>query len=223
MWGATNYGKLGFDAVENQLTPIMNDSLLDQKVINVSCGLNHTVVSCHDGKVFAFGQGKYYKLGYGELDSSFIPRQLKIQSKRYAPQVCARNNLSMAICGPYLYTWGYSGMNLLGRRFPHDESSEEEDEEGEKRERKQRIRGKLPDFIKCQMRVPDPPSAEERKFATKINQVAMGAVNIAVLMNSGALFMFGTDTYKQLGKPDSEVQAERKKRIEDEVEDVKYR
>jgi RCC1 and BTB domain-containing protein len=72
-WGGGIHGRLGHGVEGNEHQPKMVEDLMDEKIVFVSCGVFHTLCLNKDGVIFAFGEGKYGKLGISvDKDSKFI-------------------------------------------------------------------------------------------------------------------------------------------------------
>ena len=59
--GSNTYGQLGISDMKLDLkcSPVLVESLVNYKVIDVSCGQFHTIVLTHDGEAFAWGSNKF--------------------------------------------------------------------------------------------------------------------------------------------------------------------
>lgn len=81
--------------------PIPNDC----PVIQVSCGLHHTVVLLQNGEVYSFGSNIYGQLGVGNLTSHAGPVKVKIPTA--AVQVAAGSNHTVILMvNGEVYTFG---------------------------------------------------------------------------------------------------------------------
>ena len=63
--GSNTYGQLGISDMKLDLkcSPVLVESLVNYKVIDVSCGQFHTIVLTHDGEAFAWGSNKFGQCG----------------------------------------------------------------------------------------------------------------------------------------------------------------
>lgn len=88
-------------------------------VIQVSCGLHHTVVVTSAGEVFTFGSNQYGQLGTGDLQPMSSPVQVKISGT--ATQVAAGSNHTVILSSKgVVYTFGNNQKGQLGR-LPKDQ------------------------------------------------------------------------------------------------------
>ena len=112
-WGKNYYGQLGLDNRVRQNTPILCSSLSNEDVIDIKCGVDHTLVLTSNGDVLSCGSNEYGQLGR-ECDN-------------YSPSFQKIEDLSEIIrieCGYYhslcidinndLYVFGYNGYGQLG-------------------------------------------------------------------------------------------------------------
>lgn len=87
-------------------------------VIQIACGLHHTVVLTQSGEVFTFGSNQYGQLGTGDLLPYNGPVQVKLNS--FIVQVAAGSNHTVLLSSRgVVYTFGNHLKGQLGR-LPHD-------------------------------------------------------------------------------------------------------
>lgn len=87
-------------------------------VIQIACGLHHTVVLTQSGEVFTFGSNQYGQLGTGDLSPYIGPIQVKLNS--FIVQVAAGSNHTVLLSSRgVIYTFGNHLKGQLGR-LPHD-------------------------------------------------------------------------------------------------------
>lgn len=65
-WGRFWNGQLGRSTLDKGAVPSLVSELKGQKIIDVACGKNHTLALTEDGKVYAFGAGQDYAVGFGD-------------------------------------------------------------------------------------------------------------------------------------------------------------
>ena len=83
-------------------------------VIQISCGLHHTVVLTSAGEVFTFGSNQYGQLGTGDLQPVASPVQVKIPGM--ASQVAAGSNHTAVLTSKgIVFTFGSFQKGQLGR------------------------------------------------------------------------------------------------------------
>lgn len=74
-------------------------------VVQVSCGLHHTIVLTLTGEVFTFGSNQYGQLGTGDLQPHFSPVQVKVNGA--VCQVTAgSNHTALLTTKGVVYTFG---------------------------------------------------------------------------------------------------------------------
>lgn len=87
-------------------------------IIQIACGLHHTVALCDNGDVFTFGSNQYGQLGTGDLLPYSGPVQVKLNS--VIIQVAAGSNHTVLLSSRgVVYTFGNHLKGQLGR-LPHD-------------------------------------------------------------------------------------------------------
>lgn len=87
-------------------------------VIQIACGLHHTVVLTQSGEVFTFGSNQYGQLCTGDLLPYVGPVQVKLNS--CIVQVAAGSNHTVLLSSRgVIYTCGNHLKGQLGR-LPHD-------------------------------------------------------------------------------------------------------
>lgn len=88
-WGNPHFGKLGHVSKEEKHKSKMDSykptlyadksemdyvTGIDEEVVRVSCGKNHTVALTKSGKVYTWGYGKEGALGHGDLEQQNQPK-----------------------------------------------------------------------------------------------------------------------------------------------------
>lgn len=85
-------------------------------IVQISCGLHHTVVLTSAGEVFTFGSNQYGQLGTGDLQPIASPVQVKIPGMAIASQVAAGSNHTVILSSKgIVYTFGNYQKGQLGR------------------------------------------------------------------------------------------------------------
>ncbi|XP_055913946.1 E3 ubiquitin-protein ligase highwire isoform X3 [Eupeodes corollae] len=87
-------------------------------VVQIACGLHHTVVLTLTGEVFTFGSNQYGQLGTGDLQAVSGPVQVKVQGA--VSQIAAGSNHTVLLTHKgVVYTFGNYQKGQLGR-LPND-------------------------------------------------------------------------------------------------------
>ena len=75
--GSNAFGQLGQDkSVKAKNTPSLVEGLVDQFVVSVACGNQHSVAVTDTGLVYTWGYGKTGALGTGRSDNQYEPVML---------------------------------------------------------------------------------------------------------------------------------------------------
>lgn len=83
-------------------------------VVQVSCGLHHTVLLTLSGDVFTFGSNQYGQLGIGDLQPIHTPVQVKVKG-RVVQVVAGSNHTALLTASGHVYTFGKYNKGQLGR------------------------------------------------------------------------------------------------------------
>jgi E3 ubiquitin-protein ligase HERC2 len=118
-FGQGLYGKLGHGSSDDKFIPTLVNALKSHKIIDVACADTHTLCVTDQGKVFAFGDSDFGKLGIGATNGSQVP--ILVESLNNIKNVYSGTHFSMAISvdGMSIYTWGKSGR--LGHESAHED------------------------------------------------------------------------------------------------------
>ncbi|XP_054087808.1 E3 ubiquitin-protein ligase highwire isoform X1 [Zeugodacus cucurbitae] len=107
------------------LAPQMLNLPSSSPVVQVSCGLHHTVVLTLAGEVYTFGSNQYGQLGTGDLQPVNGPVKVHVQGA--ISQVCAGSNHTVLMTYKgMVYTFGNYQKGQLGRLpndFPRDKAA----------------------------------------------------------------------------------------------------
>ncbi|XP_075233828.1 X-linked retinitis pigmentosa GTPase regulator-like [Lycorma delicatula] len=115
VWGSNQHGQLGLgDGIKKSGVPVLLPAPDD--VVQISCGLYHTMLLSYDGKVFIFGHGESGKLGLGGNNS--VPFPIPVGFDELSSQIngiAAGGNYSMAFAEDgTVYAWGNNDHGQLG-------------------------------------------------------------------------------------------------------------
>lgn len=106
------------------LSPMRVNLPTNSAVVQVACGMHHTVVLTLSGECFTFGSNQYGQLGTGNLQAQHEPYALKVAGP--ICQVAAGSNHTVLLTGHgVVYTFGNHTKGQLGRvadsRVPVDD------------------------------------------------------------------------------------------------------
>ncbi|XP_073976386.1 MYC binding protein highwire isoform X3 [Rhodnius prolixus] len=87
---------------------------IDSPVVQVACGLHHTVVLVQSGEVYTFGSNSYGQLGVGDVMVRGGPVQVKLPAA--ATHIAAGSNHTVILTSKgHVYTFGAHQKSQLGR------------------------------------------------------------------------------------------------------------
>ena len=89
--GSNHYGCLGLadNFLESISEPRLVESLINEKIISVSCGANHTVAINDKNEVYSWGLGEMGALGTGDTITYYKPTLLRYFSTSRIPTILA--------------------------------------------------------------------------------------------------------------------------------------
>lgn len=108
-FGQGLFGKLGHGNSDDKFVPTLVNALKSHKIVDVACGDTHTLCVNDQGKVFAFGDSDFGKLGVGLTNGSQVP--ILVDTLSNIRNVYAGSHFSMAMSndGISLYSFGKGG------------------------------------------------------------------------------------------------------------------
>lgn len=113
-WGSTKHGQLGLGGIEEELilAPQVNKqfsssstSSSSKRVLQVSCGYNHTLFLLDDGTVYSCGNNDYEQLGHEGPRKR--PEPIALLETHFITQIAAGHSYSLALNkSGSLFCWG---------------------------------------------------------------------------------------------------------------------
>jgi Regulator of chromosome condensation (RCC1) repeat len=118
--GSSDFGKLGHGGVP-RLNSVPFAMLGLQKVMTISCGINHTGLVTREGVAYTFGLGYSGQLGQGVIRELTEPRPL-IGLSPISSISCGGSHTGMVTRDGRVYTFGSSLYGRLGNGIQDDDS-----------------------------------------------------------------------------------------------------
>jgi alpha-tubulin suppressor-like RCC1 family protein len=119
-WGQNSTGQLGNGATTLSMSPIAVSSygsILSCVIVGIACGDAHTVALDAGGRVHAWGQNTYGKLGTGTTVNSLVPVAIQtgsLASVTVVSVACGlQHTLALDSTGK-VHAWGYDAYGQLG-------------------------------------------------------------------------------------------------------------
>ncbi|XP_012885257.1 PREDICTED: probable E3 ubiquitin-protein ligase HERC6 isoform X1 [Dipodomys ordii] len=114
--GDNSCGQLGRRGVPSSKQAEHIQALETLHIDVVSCGKEHSLAVCHEGKVFAWGAGSEGQLGTGELkEINFTPKRINALAGIKIIQVSCGNFHSLALSeDSQVFSWGKNSEGQLG-------------------------------------------------------------------------------------------------------------
>lgn len=108
-FGQGRFGKLGHGNSDDKALPTLVAALKSHRVVDVACGDSHTLCVTEQGRVFAFGDQDFGKLGIGATNGSSVP--ILIEGLNNIGSVHSGPNFSIALSldRKCAYSWGKGG------------------------------------------------------------------------------------------------------------------
>lgn len=175
-WGYNGFGQLGIGATGNSKTPVLVTAtgvLAGKIVTNVAAGERHSLASCSDGTVAAWGANTNSQLGDGSATNSNVPVAVVssgVLSGRTVTAIAAGGFHNLVLCSDgNLASWGNNSYGQLGDGGTVDSN------------------------------VPVSVTASGALAGKTISMMAAGGSHNLVLCTDGSLFAWGCNIYGQLG------------------------
>jgi len=154
------------------IRPRICDSLLDKKIIDISCGRNHGIALSQDGTIYSWGSSEFGQRGQIDKEPNterWTPGRIESLCNKDIVSIASGLDHNVAVTNKgALYVWGYGGEGQLGL-------------------------GATGDFHQPQMLL------NEFSEGNVFNQILCGGDYTALLTANGVIFTFGCNYFGQLG------------------------
>ena len=114
-WGNGGHGRLGHGDTTGTATPRPIEALINQNIMQASCGDSHTAVVSTLGAIYSWGAGTYGRLGHGSEGDIHLPTAIStFKGKRMYMIACGfRHNLALSVHGE-VFAWGAGNYGVTG-------------------------------------------------------------------------------------------------------------
>lgn len=107
MCGLGEQGQLGIGQTTKEWEP-KKISMIPEPVVQVSCGIVHTLILTESGIVYATGGGSQGQLGTGSRKEVRIPVKVKELERLFITKIACCHHSAAITDEGYLYVWGTS-------------------------------------------------------------------------------------------------------------------
>jgi hypothetical protein len=170
-WGWNSLEELGIGSQdESYRKPILNQYLKNEFVVDISCGVQHSLVLTNCGEVYAWGSNYYGQIGNGCNSDQSIPIKVKgFNNERVVMISCGGwHSMALTECG-HVYSWGANYYGQLG--IGNNHSNE-------------------PKFVAV---------VDENKCNVFIEKISCGLDHSLLLSSDGNIYAFGSNESGELG------------------------
>eukprot|EP01083_Nonionella_stella_P302961 1046688_1 len=110
-WNA--YGGCGQGQNNKQIfEPTRIDSLANQSIKQVDCGVFHTLLVGSDGVLFATGGNEYGQCGDGQESTVFEPKRIRVEENEYVQAIaCGAFHNVLTTAKNKIFVWGSNQYN----------------------------------------------------------------------------------------------------------------
>ena len=121
-WGRGALGLLGHGDLADEPSPRLVKGLRDlTRVVDVACGVYHTLALTVDANVYSWGWGNDGRLGHGEEYYVLSPRKIEALAELEVSSIaCGHYHSGAVTSSGALLTWGCGGNGRLGHAVTHD-------------------------------------------------------------------------------------------------------
>ncbi|CAA0806672.1 Regulator of chromosome condensation (RCC1) family protein, partial [Striga hermonthica] len=212
-WGEESGGRLGHGVERDFTRPRLVESLAVTNVESVSCGEFHTCALSSSGDLYTWGDGTHNVglLGHGNDVSHWIPKRVSgyLEGLQVLSIACGTWHSALATSSGKLLTFGDGKFGALGHgdresvAYPKEVSNAAGPIVSSRKlftwgdgDKYQLGHGSKDTYLV--------PTCVSGLIDYNVQQIACGASMTVALTNSGHVFTMGSNTYGQLGNPQSE-------------------
>jgi len=117
--GSNADGRLGIGdkSIKSASTPCLVEALSSSKVVEVACGMGHTMAVIDNGKAYSWGMGQYGALGINDCESQWFPVQVLFNERpsvRIKNVSCGTRHTSMVTVEGQVFVCGANDAGQLG-------------------------------------------------------------------------------------------------------------
>uniref|UniRef100_A0A6B2KW11 Protein kinase domain-containing protein n=1 Tax=Arcella intermedia TaxID=1963864 RepID=A0A6B2KW11_9EUKA len=119
-FGENSFGQLGLACKETQFRPRLVAAFGEKKVVDVECGLYHTMVLTDNGQLYSFGSNSYGQLGLGTTFDHDSPQLVSFFSNKKIKKLCCGLQSTIIITeDEQVFAFGNNNNGQLGLGNTH--------------------------------------------------------------------------------------------------------
>ncbi|XP_053991691.1 uncharacterized protein LOC128883402 isoform X2 [Hylaeus volcanicus] len=202
-WGAGSYGRLGHGDDTDMHIPRKIESFGGQSIVQVACGTFHTMAVSRDGKLFSWGSSLAIGLvSEGENSSVLIPKAVNHSGLISVCNIAVGTYHTIALTQlGDVFCWGVGGQSRLG----HGDDANQPFPKHVAHLRNKAYLDDLKEWFldDLQKSKNTHPLYLEAMNSKKIQTISCGEAHTMVLLIQGDVWVWGSNSYGQLGLGDA--------------------